>query len=210
MGSIPHPGGTTFRVWAPHAEKVFVAGTFNDWSETACALSPEENGYWAADVPGAKPGDEYRYLLHTAVGELWRNDPYARELTHSGGNSLIVAQQFEWTDQDFQMPAWNEMVIYEMHVGTFNAKGKDQPGTFETAIEKLAYLKDLGINVVQMMPPTEFPGGFSWGYNPAQPFALESAYGGEQAFRELINAAHGHGLAGVMGVGYKHFGPRDH
>ena len=67
MGAIPDAKGVTFRVWAPHAEKVYVTGTFNDWSKTSTPLDREKNGYWSAEVPGAKAGDEYRYLIHTPV-----------------------------------------------------------------------------------------------------------------------------------------------
>ena len=68
MGAIPNAKGVTFRVWAPHAEKVYVIGTFNDWSETSTPLSNEKNGYWSTDVPEAKAGDEYRYLIHGPGG----------------------------------------------------------------------------------------------------------------------------------------------
>lgn len=65
MGAIPTAEGVTFRVWAPHAEKVYLTGTFNDWNETSTPLVSEQNGYWSIDVPDAKKGDEYRYLIHT-------------------------------------------------------------------------------------------------------------------------------------------------
>ena len=109
--------------------------------------------------------------------ELWRLDPYPRSLTNSVGNSVIVDSAFEWEDGNFKMPPWNELVIYEMHIGTFHVKEKGKPGTFLTAIEKLDYLRDLGISAVKVMPPTESPGDYSWGYNPAHPFAVESSYG---------------------------------
>src|SRR5512136_2607398 len=89
MGAIPDPKGVTFRVWAPHAEKVYVTGTFNGWSETATPLSSEKNGYWLADVPEAKAGDEHRYVLHGPKGPLSRVDPYARKVTNATGNGII-------------------------------------------------------------------------------------------------------------------------
>ena len=89
MGAIPHLTGTTFRVWAPHAEEVAVIGTFNDWNPKSHSLQPEADGYWATDVPGAKPGDEYQFLLCNNGQELSKNDPYAREVTHSAGNSVV-------------------------------------------------------------------------------------------------------------------------
>jgi 1,4-alpha-glucan branching enzyme len=74
MGAVVAASGVTFRVWAPHASKVFVTGSFNSWAEAP--LHPEENGYWSADVPTATVGDEYRYLLHGPRGVQSRIDPY--------------------------------------------------------------------------------------------------------------------------------------
>ena len=67
MGALPHPGGVAFRVWAPHAEAVHVTGSFNDWSEDACPLALEGNGVWAGNAPEARPGDEYRFLVHARI-----------------------------------------------------------------------------------------------------------------------------------------------
>ena len=81
------------------------------------------------------------------------------------------------------MPPWNELVIYEMHVGTFNDQPGGAPGNLDKAIEKLGYLQELDVNAVQLMPPMEFAGGFSWGYNPAHIFAIEGDYGGPDALK---------------------------
>lgn len=210
MGAVPHEKGVTFRVWAPFAEKLFVMGTFNEWSETAVPLQPEGDGYWAVDVPKAKPGDQYKYLIHNGEHKLARLDPYARQVTSSVGNSVVHNPDFDWGDSDaFAIPAWNELVIYEMHVGTFNDIADDAPGTFQSARKKLGYLRDLGINVVQIMPPMEFPGGISWGYNASLPFAIETDYGGPQAFKAFVKAAHAHGIAVILDVVYNHLGPSD-
>ena len=210
FGALPHPGGTTFRVWAPAARAVAVMGTFNDWDPAATPLQAEDGGNWAADVAAAKPGDEYKFVLQTPSGELSRNDPYARAMTNSSGNSVVFdAHDFDWGDDPFQMPAWNDLIIYELHVGTFNVPEAGRPGTFLDVIERLDYLRDLGINCLEIMPATEFPGAYSWGYNPSNPFALDSDYGGPAAFRELVRAAHARGIAVVLDVVYNHFGPGD-
>jgi len=210
MGAIPGAKGVTFRVWAPHAEKVYVIGTFNDWGETSTPLNSEENGYWSSAVSEAKTGDEYRYLLHGPNGPLSRIDPYARKVTNSVGNGVIYdPQAFDWGDNNFDMPTGNELVIYEMHIGTFNAKEEGQPGTFDSAMEKLPYLQELGINAVEVMPIAEFSGDFSWGYNPSQPFAVKSIYGGPDKFKQFVKAAHEHGIAIIVDVVYNHFGPSD-
>ena len=210
FGALPHPGGTTFRVWAPAASAVSVMGTFNDWNKSSHPLQAEAGGNWAADLPGVQAGDGYKFVLQTPAGELTRNDPYARAVTNSAGYSLVFdAQDFDWGDDTFQMPAWNDLVIYELHVGTFNVPEAGKPGTFLNVIERLDYLRDLGINCIEIMPATEFPGAYSWGYNPSNPFALESDYGGPAAFRELVKAAHARGIAVVLDVVYNHFGPGD-
>src|SRR5689334_10807268 len=209
MGAIPHENGVYFRVWAPHAKKVFVTGTFNNWAKNKHQMTHEGNGYWGLNIPEATISNEYKYILDTDMGELHRYDPYAREMTNSAGNSIITDRQFEWTDQDFHMPGWNELVIYEMHIGTFNVTENGKPGTFETARQRLGYLKALGINAIEIMPATEFPGGFSWGYNLSHPFAIESDYGGVRGFKGLVNAAHELGIAVILDVVYNHFGPAD-
>ena len=140
MGAVVRDDCVSFRVWAPHAEKVSVVGDFNEWSKKPNPLANEGNGFWSTDVQGARSGQEYRYWLMYGKDELWRLDPYARSLTNSVGNSVIVDSVFDWEDGDFKMPPWNELVIYEMHLGTFHVKEKGKPGTFLTAIEKLDYL----------------------------------------------------------------------
>ena len=209
MGALPYEGGVTFRVWAPHADEVSVIGTFNDWTAAAHPLASEKNGYWSADVSEAASGDEYKFLIVNGAQTLERIDPYAREVTNSVGNAVIYDPAFDWGAVDYATPAWNDMVIYEMHIGTFNDEPGGPPGNLERVIEKLPYLQRLGVNVVQLMPPTEFAGGFSWGYNPAHIFAIESDYGGPAAFRTFVEAAHAHGIAVLFDVVYNHFGPSD-
>eukprot|EP01037_Dinobryon_pediforme_P008437 gene8437-8525_t len=210
MGAVIQPEGTFFRVWAPNAEEVYVAGTFNDFKNDQTKLQNEGNGYWAGLIPEAKTGDEYKYFLKTPFGEFMRNDPYARAVTNSVGNSVIYdPAAFDWGAYDYYMPSWNKLVIYELHTGTFNVKTEGKPGDMYGIIEKLPYLRDLGINAIEVMPPFEFPGGFSWGYNPAHPFAIESEYGGPDAFKALVKAAHEHDIAVILDVVYNHFGPSD-
>jgi 1,4-alpha-glucan branching enzyme len=210
MGAIPGEKGVTFRVWAPHAEKVYVTGTFNNWSKTAAPLFSEENGYWSTEVSEAKTGDEYRYLIHSPEGSLSRIDPYARKVTDAVGNGIVYdLKAFDWGDNTFQIAPWNELVIYEMHAGTFNVKAAGQPGTLDSAIEKLPYLRELDVNAVELMPIMEFSGVFSWGYNPSHPFAVESIYGGPDALKRFVKAAHEHGIAVIVDVVYNHFGPSD-
>lgn len=209
MGAIASDQGTTFRVWAPNADKVFVTGTFNNWDHTKNELTQEENGYWSESVLEAKKGDEYKYIIHNGDLILEKNDPYAREMTNSNGNSVITRLDFEWEDQDFKMKSWNNLVIYELHVGTFYRKELDTVATFDSIIEKIPYLKKLGVNCVELLPIAEFAGGISWGYNPSYPFAIERDYGGAEAFARMVNAFHKEDIAVILDVVYNHFGPSD-
>ena len=209
MGAVPYTGGVAFRVWAPFALAVSVTGDFNGWSEQASALDAEDNGYWSVDVPGAEVGQEYQFVVRTAAGVQSRNDPYARQLTHSAGNSVIVSPDFDWGDSTFDMPPWDDLVVYELHVGTFNDAPDKPPGGFSSVLARLDYLRDLGITAIELLPSAEFATDFSWGYNPAHIFAVESAYGGPTRLKELVRAAHERGIAVIGDVVYNHFGPDD-
>lgn len=210
MGAIVHQGGVAFRVWAPNAQSVFVKGDFNDWSDGATPLSHEENGYWYADVESARPGQEYKFIIINGEHRLERIDPYARQVTNSTGNGVIYdASGFDWQEDTFELPPHNELVIYEMHIGSFFAGMEGKPGDFDTALEKLDDLKRLGVNAIQIMPVAEFAGDYSWGYNPAHIFAVESIYGGPDRFKMFVREAHKQGMAIILDVVYNHFGPSD-
>lgn len=215
MGAQSHAEGIAFRVWAPHADKLFVAGSFNNWSawRTPLALESPETGIWSGMVRQARVGDEYKYVIHHEGESHLRADPYSREVTAVWLNSVITEDRFDWSlaeeDAPFQMPAWNELVIYELHIGTFHENPDSVVGTFQGTIEKLPYLRDLGINAIEIMPFKEFSGDYSWGYNPAFPFAITRTYGGRESFQELVKAAHQHGIAIIVDVVYNHFGPQD-
>ena len=208
MGAVAHSDGTAFRVWAPNAEAVHVVGDFNDWSEDADPMTREDDGCWVVDLPHAAPGHEYRYRI-SAGGEVFsRIDPWARAVTGSVGNGIVTAPASAPED-GFQRPDWNRMVIYEMHLGTFNRSDPDRPGGFASAVEKFDHLRRLGVNALQLMPIQEFAGDLSWGYNPAHIFAVETAYGGPEGFRAFLREAHASGFAVLMDVVYNHFGPSD-
>lgn len=209
MGPMPHSHGVAFRLWAPHADSVSIVGDFNQWDGQATPMTAEENGHWYLDVPQAKIGDEYRYLLKCGDTEVSRMDPRAREVTNSIGNSVIHDPEFNWGEDDFHLPPWNELVIYEMHLGTFARSDEDAVGTFKDALSQLDHLIALGVNVIQLMPACEFAGDLSWGYNPAHIFAVESAYGGPRGLKKFVREAHRRGVGVLMDVVYNHFGPSD-
>lgn len=209
LGAIPHSDGTAFRVWAPHADKVFVTGPFNEWSPWRAPLAAEGDGFWSADARQASVGDTYKFLLHHQGELLLRADPYGRDVAGPQRNSVISRDEFDWGDDAFQMTAVQDLVIYELHVGTFATNAESQVGAFQGVIERLPYLRDLGINAIELMPVMEFAGDYSWGYNPAHPFAITRTYGGRVALQQLVQAAHAHGIAVIVDVVYNHFGPQD-
>ena len=212
MGAIPHDAITTFRVWAPHATSISVVGTFNDWDPARDPLARDDRGRaetWSADV-AAGPGDEYRFVLQTPDGDRNRIDPRARRLTNSVGNGMVYdGGAFDWGDAEFRQPPWNDLVIYELHVGTFSEGMHGRPGTLEGVRRRLPYLQNLGIGAIQLMPPFEFAGDRSWGYNPAFPFAVESNYGAPDDLKALVRDAHAAGIAVILDVVYNHLGPSD-
>jgi 1,4-alpha-glucan branching enzyme len=213
MGAIPHDAGTSFRVWAPHATAVSVVGTFNDWDAARDPLRRDDNGKaetWSADVAGVRAGAEYRFVLQTPAGERNRIDPRARRLTNSIGNGIVYdPAAFEWGDGEFNQPPWNDLVVYELHVGTFSEGVHGKPGTLDGVRRRLPYLRSLGVGAIQLMPPFEFAGDRSWGYNTAYPFAVESSYGSPDDLKALVREAHEHGIAVFLDVVYNHLGPSD-
>ncbi|MCE1178244.1 MAG: alpha amylase C-terminal domain-containing protein [Micrococcales bacterium] len=209
MGAIPYGSGTAFRVWAPHASHVAVKGDFNGWSDFSHPLGQEGNGYWYGEVEGAHAGQEYKYRISNGDNHFDRVDPYARQVTNSVGNGVIYDHgAFDWQGDSFGCPAHNELIIYETHIGSF-APGEWGHSNLDTVAGKLGYLRDLGINAIELMPVMEFAGDTSWGYNPAHIFSVESSYGGPDALKNFVKRAHEHGIAVILDVVYNHFGPSD-
>jgi len=210
MGAIPFEGGVAFRVWAPHADSVSVVGSFNEWDPARDPMAPENGGTWSTEAMTAAEGDEYRYHLRNGDLEVWRIDPRARRLTNSIGNGIVYgAGGFDWGANEFRTPDWNDLVIYELHVGTFAPGMQGRPGTLAGVRARLEYLRSLGVGAIQLMPPFEFAGERSWGYNPAHPFAVDSSYGAPDDLKALVKEAHRTGIAVLLDVVYNHLGPSD-
>jgi len=210
------PGGrvksVTFRVWAPNAESVHVIGTFNDWNTRRNAMRKENaSGVWSLEVRAAKPGDEYLYLIN---GELERKDPRARQVSACEQRSVVYdADAFDWGDAapPAQSGGIGGLVIYQLHPGTFHDldPADDAPGTLRDAAAKLGHLAEMGVNCVLLMPVNEFGGRHSWGYNPSDQFAVENAYGGPDALKEFVKAAHDRGIAVHLDIVHNHYGPEN-
>jgi 1,4-alpha-glucan branching enzyme len=205
VGAILHHNGVSFRVWAPFAESVAVTGAFNNWGRDA--LVNEGDGYWEATLKTAEAGQEYKYVIVHDGNELFKNDPRSLQMTTSSGNSVIVDQAFNWEDVGYAPETLNKQVIYELHIGTFNRADPSTTGTFQDATEKLDYLADLGINMIEIMPIGTMAMDRGWGYAPDYMYAVESLYGGRHAFLEFVQAAHAHGIGVILDVVYNHIGP---
>lgn len=210
MGSIPTPEGTSFRTYSPFATSIHAAGDFNGWNSLAAPLQNENNDYKSVFIRGATPGQKYKFVIRNGGQTLWRVDPYSQRLTNSVGDSVIYDRNaFNWNAPNYSTPSWNNTVIYQMHIGTFNDLPGGAPGNFNSAIQRLDYLQELGITAIKLLPVNEFAGDYSWGYNPGHPFAIESAYGGPDAFKNFINEAHKRGIAVLLDIVHNHYGPSD-
>jgi maltooligosyltrehalose trehalohydrolase len=195
---VQEEGGTYFRVWAPTAKSVAVV--FEDSSQPV-ELQPEREGYFAGLAEQASAGAYYKLQLDG--GEAYP-DPASRfQPTGPHGYSEVIdAHSFRWTDQNWPGVRIKNQVIYEMHIGTFT-----QEGTWSAAAEKLQYLKQTGITVVEVMPVSTFPGKFGWGYDGVQAYAPVALYGRPDDMRSFVDQAHALGIGVILDVVYNHLGP---
>ena len=200
MGANLIANGATFRVWAPSAQEVWVHWKFiksagNIWSHTESGeLKELEGGMWGGFIPSLGHGDRYMFWVKGPLGgtEGLKRDPYARDLTDDpmwpDCQCLVWdPKAFNWHDQGFKPPPFHELTIYQFHVGTWYISANRNNGTFLDVIEKLPYLKALGINAIQPLPVVEFPTMFSLGYNGVDYFSPETDYGVKEADPDLTS-----------------------
>jgi maltooligosyltrehalose trehalohydrolase len=187
-----------FRVWAPLARNVSV----KSGGVAYATQGPDDRGWWEQQVEEAGPGTDYGYLLDDDPKPY--PDPRS-EWQPNGvhGLSRIYDQSaFEWSDARFQAPPLPSAIIYELHIGTFTPEG-----TFDAAAGKLAYLAELGVTHVELMPVNAFEGQHGWGYDGVALFSVHKPYGGPDGLKRFVNAAHQARLAVLLDVVYNHFGP---
>jgi maltooligosyltrehalose trehalohydrolase len=187
-----------FEIWAPIVKSIAVRV-----GETSYPMvGPDDEGWWHVDVDSAGTGSDYGFLVND--GPTPYPDPRSQWQPNGvHGLSRVYDQgQFGWSDQRFRASPLSSAIIYELHVGTFTAGG-----TFDTAIEKLDYLHELGVTHVELMPVASFPGERGWGYDGVALFSVQESYGGPDALKRFVDAAHHHGLAVLLDVVYNHFGP---
>lgn len=201
----PPPGATwlgggrcRFRVWAPGHDRVDLH--LLEPEERVVPLDRGDRGYHEAVVADVPAGTLYRFRLS---GELERPDPASRHQPRGvHGPSAVVDPTFRWSAGGFQPPSTEELVLYELHVGTFTREG-----TLDAAIPHLDDLRGLGITAVELMPLAAFPGARNWGYDGAYPWAVHHDYGGPDGLRRFVQACHERGLAVHLDVVYNHLGP---
>lgn len=201
LGATPITSSmTSFRVWAPKSNTVHLH-VETDQGPIRQEMTREENGYHAAIVEQVEPGDQYGYELDR--GSV-RPDPvsfYQPDGVHH--RSMIIDHRtFPWQDDDWRGVSKRDLVIYELHVGTFT-----EAGTFAGVIERLDYLRELGITAIELMPVAQTPGRWNWGYDGVNLYAPRNTYGTPDDFKTLVDAAHAAGIAVLLDVVYNHLGP---
>ena len=187
-------GGVTFRLWAPAAQRVDLV------LDDIRPMEARAEGWFELTIPQAGPGTRYRFRIDN---DLTVPDPASRfqpEDVH--GPSEVIDPHYEWHAQEWRGRPWSEAAILELHVGAFTPVG-----TFRAAIEKLDHVAETGITAIELMPVADFAGRWNWGYDGVLPFAPDSAYGGPEDLRALIDAAHRRGLMVFLDVVHNHFGP---
>ncbi len=184
-------------VWAPKVERVRLRRAEHDDVD----LERGDAGWWSAPTELAA-GDEYGFIL--GDGDRVLPDPRSRRQPR-GVHDLSAIDDpaaFAWTDAAWRGRPLAGGLIYELHLGTFTAEG-----TLDAATEKFAHLRRLGITHIELLPVNAFNGVHNWGYDGVLWYAVHEAYGGPEAYRRFVDAAHAAGLAVIQDVVYNHLGP---
>lgn len=187
----------TFSIWAPLKNDIKIRLLDNNKQFT---LKKDNLGNFKGIIENISPGTYYKIIIDNN-DEL--PDIYSLSQPEGvHGPSEIIDESFEWTDYHYKSPFLEDYIIYELHVGTFS-----EEGTFAGVVDKLSYLKDLGVTAIEIMPVAQFPGKRNWGYDGVFPFAVQNSYGGLYGLKRLVNTCHNNGLAVILDVVYNHLGP---
>ena len=210
----PKRGVIEMGLFAPYNEVVQVIGSWNDWDPIELTRGPD--GWWRTTIELEDGDYQYKFrvksLSYFAVGEMLDVfDPYALSITEDKRENTILRVRngrrididYDWKHDDKPLPDNRDLVIYELHVGDFAGKER---GKFKHVIEKLDYLKDLGINCIELMPVKEFPGK-GWGYSLRSLFGVENSYGKPEDLCRLIDEAHARGMRVIIDGVYNHADP---
>lgn len=192
-------GRCRFTVWAP--EKKSMTLHLVHPQEQEIEMDCAEWGYYTAEIEAASPDIRYYYQPD---GEKDFPDPashYQPEGVH-GPSEVVDHGAYTWRDTNWKNLPFQDLVLYELHVGTFTPEG-----TFEAIIPRLDALKETGINAIELMPVAQFPGNRNWGYDGVYPYAVQNSYGGPIGLKKLVDACHAKGIAVYLDVVYNHLGP---
>lgn len=213
LGAHPAPQGYTFRVWAPHARHVALAGDFNGWQ--AADMCRDGDGVWSYTAENAAVYDSYKYIVTGADGRtVWKADPFAfHAQTRPGSDSKVYdLSGYGWRDGAWrekcaaQPPVNGPLLIYEVHLGSWR---RHEDGTSlsyrELAKELPAYVRRMGYNFVELLPVTEYPLDDSWGYQVTGYYSITSRYGNPSQFKEFIDQCHQAGLGVIVDWVPTHF-----
>ena len=198
LGASLTRDGCLFRVWAPYARRVTLQ-LLEGQTPREHPVERLESGHFVLHT-SACAGDRYFYIIDDNKPVP---DPVSRLLPEGvhGPTEIVDPQSFGWSDSDWRGLPLKDYILYELHVGTFTPEG-----TFDAAIDKLSYLKELGVTVIELMPVAAFPGTRNWGYDGVSPYAVQAGYGVPQGLKRLVDAAHRMGLAVILDVVYNHLG----
>ena len=193
--TLSSPDGTDFEVWAPERQSVKLRIGGRD-----LPMQRGEGGLWRVCVPGAEAGDDYSFVLD---GQS-RPDPCSRFQPHGvhGASRVIDPASYRWRDSGWGGISKEDLVIYEIHVGTFS-----KAGTYAGALGRLDHILALGATAVELMPLAQTPGRWNWGYDGVDLFAPNHQYGTPDDLRHFVEVCHERGLAVILDVVYNHLGP---
>ena len=207
--------GIEFALFAPYNEEVKLIGSFSDWEPVE--MTRGDDGYFRTRLELDDGTHTYKFRVKSQspfAQDEWVDvvDPYATSIEDSAEQNGIarveggerILDTYTWRHDDAPLPANHELVIYELHISDF-ATGEDEArGGYLGVVDKLDYLVDLGVNAIELMPVTEFPGDHSWGYNPRYFFAAESSYGSSEDLKTLVDACHGRGIRVIVDFVFNH------
>ena len=198
LGAIHSETGVTFRIWSTTTTDAAVVFGVDGEGQDRRPLQAIGDGVFEATFADARPGVRYRFELDGVL----RPDPYARCLPDGPDAAAAVWQSaYAWRHQAPSLRP-DQLVIYEIHVGTFTPEG-----TFRAATEKLTYLSELSVNCIELMPLAAAAGQRGWGYDGVAWFAPFAPYGTPEDLQKFVDTAHGQGIAVILDAVYNHFGP---
>jgi maltooligosyltrehalose trehalohydrolase len=195
-----HEDGTCiFRVWAPDRQCMVLHLIYP--RELKMEMHKDAEGFFSLTLHGVSQDTLYYYRPDGAHDFPDPASHWQPQGVH-GPSGLINHNLFVWEDTAWKGITREQLILYELHTGTFTEKG-----TFESITTKLDYLSKLGINAIELMPVAQFPGNRNWGYDGVFPYAVQQSYGGPEGLKHLVNACHKKGIAVFLDVVYNHLGP---